>query len=381
MVHAATAFAKAARRRRFMACTSSIGPGALNMVTGAAVAHVNRLPVLLLPSDVFAGRVPDPVLQQVEDWGDGTTSASDAFRPVSRYFDRITRPEQIIPAFGRAMAVLTDPAECGPVTLSLCQTCRRNPSTIPRASRRTHPSYPAGATRPRGGGGGGHVAARGATAARRCRRWRAVFGRRAEARLVLRRRGIPVAETQAGKSAIATSHPLSQGGIGVSGTSAANELAAEADLVIAVGTRLQDFTTGSWALFRDPDMKILASNTQVFDATKHAAVPLVGDALAGLTALEAALGSWSAAAAWTQKAAATRAAWLDTSAEYQALPLSGQTALPSDAQVIGAGAACVPAERYRGLRCGWFAGGTAEALAARAAWRLSHGVWLLLHGL
>ena len=337
MVHAATAFAKAARRRRFMACTSSIGPGALNMVTGAAVAHVNRLPVLLLPSDVFAGRVPDPVLQQVEDWGDGTTSASDAFRPVSRYFDRITRPEQIIPAFGRAMAVLTDPAECGPVTLSLCQDVQAESFDYPESFfaerihriRRARPDLEEveeaarllrAARRPLVVAGGG------------------VLYSGAEQRLAsfCAERGIPVSETQAGKSAIATSHPLSQGGIGVSGTSAANELAAQADLVIAVGTRLQDFTTGSWALFRDPDMKILALNTQVFDATKHAAVPLVGDALAGLTALEAALGSWSAAAAWTQKAAATRAAWLDTSAEYQALPLSGQTALPSDAQVIGA---------------------------------------------
>lgn len=133
MVHAATAFAKASRRRRAMACTSSIGPGALNMVTGAAVAHVNRLPVLLLPGDVFANRIPDPVLQQVEDFGDGTVSASDAFRSVSRYFDRITRPEQIVPAFNRAMAVLTDPAECGPVTLSLCQDVQAEAFNYPES--------------------------------------------------------------------------------------------------------------------------------------------------------------------------------------------------------------------------------------------------------
>jgi len=121
MAHAAIAFAKASRRRRMMACTTSIGPGATNMVTAAALAHVNRLPVLLLPGDVFAGRAPDPVLQQVENFGDGTVSANDCFRPVSRYFDRIARPEQIIPALERAMAVLTDPADCGPVTLALCQ--------------------------------------------------------------------------------------------------------------------------------------------------------------------------------------------------------------------------------------------------------------------
>src|SRR6266853_4932839 len=121
MAHAAIAFAKASRRQRMMACTSSIGPGATNMVTAAAVAHVNRLPVLLIPGDVFANRRPDPVLQQIEDFGDGTASVNDCFRPVSRYFDRITRPEQIVPALNRAMAVLTDPAECGPVTLALCQ--------------------------------------------------------------------------------------------------------------------------------------------------------------------------------------------------------------------------------------------------------------------
>ncbi|HRJ69676.1 MAG TPA: thiamine pyrophosphate-binding protein, partial [Beijerinckiaceae bacterium] len=133
MAHAAIAFAKASRRRRMMACTTSIGPGALNMVTAAAVAHVNRLPVLLLPGDVFAGRRPDPVLQQVEDFGDGTVSANDCFRPVSRYFDRITRPEQIIPAFARAMQVLTDPAECGPVTLSLCQDTQAEAFDFPES--------------------------------------------------------------------------------------------------------------------------------------------------------------------------------------------------------------------------------------------------------
>src|SRR6201990_2161478 len=148
MAHAATAYAKAMRRRRMMACTSSIGPGATNMVTAAAVAHVNRLPLLLLPGDVFASRLPDPVLQQTEDFGDGTVSANDVFRPVSRYFDRITRPEQIIPALRRAMQVLTDPAECGPVTLALCQDVQAEAYDYPAAFfeetlwtlRRTRPS-------------------------------------------------------------------------------------------------------------------------------------------------------------------------------------------------------------------------------------------------
>ncbi len=337
MVHAATAYAKAMRRRRFMACTSSIGPGALNMVTGAAVAHVNRLPVLLLPGDVFAARIPDPVLQQVEDWGDGTASASDCFRPVSRYFDRVTRPEQIMPAFARAMAVLTDPAECGPVTLSFCQDVQAEAFDYPEAFfaervhriRRPHPDAREladavatilGAARPfviAGGGvlySGAHEAL-----ARFCAK-----------------RGVPVGETQAGKSAIAASNPLAMGGIGVSGTAAANRMAADADVVIAVGTRLADFTTGSRALFRDPGVKIIGLNVQAFDAAKHRAQPLVADALVGLEALDAALGAWRADPAWTEQAGQARAAWREEARAYLAAPAIDENRLPSDAAVIGA---------------------------------------------
>jgi len=337
MVHAATAFAKASRRRRFMACTSSIGPGALNMVTGAAVAHVNRLPVLLLPGDVFAGRTPDPVLQQVEDWGDGTISANDAFRPFSRYFDRITRPEQIIPAFARAMAVLTDPAECGPVTLALCQDVQAEAYDYPEQFfaerihriRRIEPDA--------------QELEEAVEALRTARRPLVIAGggvlySEAEQALATfcAARGLPVAETQAGKSSVAASHPMSLGGIGVSGSSAANALAAEADVLLAVGTRLQDFTTGSWALFRDPALKIVALNAQPFDATKHAALPLVADARAGLAALDARLGAWRADAGWTGAAEAARAGWLEASAQAQALPAPAGNTLPSDAQVIGA---------------------------------------------
>ncbi len=337
MVHAATAYAKTTRRRRMMACTTSIGPGALNMVTGAAVAHVNRLPVLLLPGDVFASRLPDPVLQQVEDWGDGTVTANDAFRPFSRYFDRLTRPEQLVPAFNRALAVLTDPAECGPATLALCQDVQTQAYDYPDAffAERVHrqrrvPPDPReleearallrAAKRPLVVTGGG-VLYSGAeeSLARFCAD-----------------RGIPSGETQAGKSSLPASHPMNMGGIGVCGSSAANRLATEADLVLAIGTRLQDFTTGSWSLFADPGLRIVGLNTQPSDAAKRGALPLVADAAAGLAALEAGLGDWRADPDWTARADAARADWLRDAAPYAALPAPDQALPPSDAQVIGA---------------------------------------------
>ena len=337
MVHAATAFAKTSRRRRMMACTTSIGPGALNMVTGAAVAHVNRLPVLLLPGDVFASRLPDPVLQQIEDWGDGTASANDSFRAVSRYFDRITRPEQIVAAFGRAMTVLTDPAECGPVTLALCQDVQAEAWDFPvhlfearvLRVRRARPDDDEladavrlirGARRPMVIAGGGvlHSGAE-AALARFCGE-----------------RGVPEAETQSGKSSLPDAHPMATGGIGVAGTSAANALAAEADLVLAVGTRLQDFTTGSWSLFGSRDLRIVGLNTQPFDAAKHAAFPLVADARAGIEALEAALGKWRADADWTGEVGRAREAWRRAAASSTALPEPGRATPPSDAEVVGA---------------------------------------------
>ena len=334
MAHAAIAYAKASFRRRFMACTTSIGPGALNMVTAAALAHVNRLPVLLLPGDVFANRLPDPVLQQVEDFGDGTVSANDCLRPVSRYFDRITRPEQIIPALRRTMAVLTDPAECGPVTLSLCQDVQAEAYDYPEsffaekvwATRRIMPDADEFATaaaallkasKPVIIAGGGVLYS--------------------EASDTLQKfaeiRGVPVLETQAGKSSLPHDHPLNMGSVGVTGTSASNQLAEEADLVLAVGTRLQDFTTGSWALFKNDDLRIIGLNVQVFDAHKHQALPLVADARAGLEALNAALTGWQAEEAWTDRARAGKDEWLVAADQATA---SSNVELPSDAQVIGA---------------------------------------------
>ncbi len=293
MALAAIGFAKAMRRRRMMACTSSIGPGATNMVTAAAVAHVDRLPVLLLPGDVFASRRPDPVLQQVESFADGTVSANDCFRPVSRYFDRITRPEQILAALPRALSVLTDPAECGPVTLALCQDVQAEAFDYPEAFfapriwriRRPRPDEAelaeAAAT----------LRARTRAADHRRRR-RALCRRDAVLDRFATAHAIPVAETQAGKSALPHDHPCNLGAIGVTGTSAANQAAEDADVILAVGTRLQDFTTGSWALFRHPARKLIALNVQPFDAGKRHMLPLVADAREGLAALHTALADY-----------------------------------------------------------------------------------------
>jgi 3D-(3,5/4)-trihydroxycyclohexane-1,2-dione acylhydrolase (decyclizing) len=339
MAHAAIAFAKASRRRRMLACTTSIGPGATNMVTAAAVGHVNRLPVLLLPGDVYASRRPDPVLQQVEDFGDGTISANDCFRPVSRYFDRITRPEQIIPSLNRALQVLTDPAECGPATLALCQDVQAEAWDYPLSffeERLWLPRRPApdrheldaaiallkAAKKPLIITGGG------------------VLYSEAEGELLAfcEKHGVPSAETQAGKSALPWDHPLNLGAIGVTGTGAANAMAREADVVLAIGTRLQDFTTGSWTLFCNPGMSLIGLNVAAFDAGKHRASPLVCDARTGLQHLSAALRDWHAPRGWTSKAGERKARWLVDAEAVTAPPDTGRSgaALPSDAEVIGA---------------------------------------------
>ncbi|WP_332766339.1 3D-(3,5/4)-trihydroxycyclohexane-1,2-dione acylhydrolase (decyclizing) [Phenylobacterium sp.] len=334
MAHAAIAYAKQMRRRRAMICTTSIGPGATNMVTAAALAHVNRLPVLLLPGDVYASRRPDPVLQQVEDFGDGTVSANDCFRPVSRYFDRIQRPEQLLAALPRAMAVLTDPAECGPVTLAFCQDVQAEAFDFPESFfvRRTwairrQPADPRdvaelaamidAAKSPLIVAGGG------------------VLYSQAETQLqaLAARTGLPVAETQAGKGALAWDHPSNLGAIGVTGTSAANAAAEAADLVIGVGTRLQDFTTGSRALFAHPDRRLVQVNVATFDAHKHGATPVVGDARAVLDELSAVLGDWRVPDAWRARCATGLAAWEDA---WSAATVANDAALPSDAQVVGA---------------------------------------------
>ncbi len=331
MAHAAIAYTKAKKRRRVQAVTSSIGPGATNMVTAAALAHVNRLPVLLIPGDVFASRRPDPVLQQIEDFDDGTASANDCFRPVSRYFDRITRPEQLLTALPRALRVMTDPANCGPVTLSFCQDVQAEAYEWPKAFfepkvwRIRRPEADAhdletvaklicAAKNPVIVAGGG------------------VIYSGAEERLAdfATRHAIPVIETQAGKSALAQSHPMNFGAAGVDGSAAANALARKADLVIGVGTRFQDFTTGSWSLFEAEGRKLVSINVQAYDADKHGAIGLVADAKLALAALTEKLGTLRA----PEPDAALRIVWLAAIDGHCAPPT--EAGLPTDAQVIGA---------------------------------------------
>jgi 3D-(3,5/4)-trihydroxycyclohexane-1,2-dione acylhydrolase (decyclizing) len=335
MAHAAIAFAKASRRRRAMVCTTSIGPGALNMVTAAGVAHVDRLPVLFLPGDVFAGRRPDPVLQQVEDFADATVSANDCFRAVSRYFDRITRPEQLIASLPRAVATLVDPATCGPATLALCQDVQAEAADFPdglferRVWRiRRPPPDPRevddlvrrlrAAQAPLIIAGGGVIYAG----------VEAQLARFAEAA------GIPVAETQAGRGALPWDHPMALGAIGVTGTSAANRAAATADLVIGVGTRLQDFTTGSRALFANPAVTLAQINVNGFDAAKHGALTVVADAGVALQVLRERLGGYIAPESWSLAARQGVEGWDRDWAAATAAPAAN--VLPSDGQVIGA---------------------------------------------
>jgi len=333
MAHAAIAFAKANRRRRLMACTTSVGPGATNLVTAAALAHVNRLPVLLLPGDVFAGRQPDPVLQQVEDFGDPTVSANDCFRPVSRFFDRIMRPEQLLASLPQALAVLLDPADCGPVTLALPQDVQAEAFDYPEAFflGRVH-----AIERPRADRARLDEAVRRIKAARRPLILAGGGVHYSEATEAVAefatRHGIPVAETQAGKGVLAADHPCNAGGLGVTGSAAANRLLAESDLVLALGTRLQDFTTGSGKLIRDFDERLVAINVARHDAIKRGALAVRGDVLATLGELSPALAGWAAEPAWRERTRALVAEWnvvVDAATRAAA-------GLPTDAQVLGA---------------------------------------------
>ena len=310
MVHTAVAYARTKNRLQAMACTASIGPGSTNMVTGAALATIDRIPVLILPSDVFANRAVDPVLQQLEDERAMDVTVNDAFRPVSRYFDRIWRPEQLIPSLLAAMRVLTDPAETGAVTLCLPQDVQAEAHDWPAelfAERTWHVGRPVpepaaldralevirGARRPVVIAGGGAIYSEASAALE-------AF---ADAT------GIPVLDTQAGKGALSADHPLSVGGVGATGNDAANTLAAEADVVIGVGTRYTDFTTASHTAFRNPDVRFVNLNVKAFDAAKHAATMLVADAREGLGALQAGLAGWQAPAEHGERAKELRAAW------------------------------------------------------------------------
>ncbi len=333
MVHAAAAFARTRNRLSTLACTSSIGPGATNMVTGAALATINRLPVLLLPGDVFATRVADPVLQQLEYPGAGDISVNDAFRPVSRFFDRIWRPEQLPTALLAAMRVLTDPADTGAVTLALPQDVQAaawdwpaelfservwhvprtppDPASVSRAA-----SVIRSANRPLIVAGGGVLYSEATDA---LRSFAADFG-------------IPVTQTQAGKSSMRWDDPLCAGAIGATGTAAANELAGQADVVIGIGTRWTDFTTASRTVFGDPGVRFVSVNVAAMDAVKQSGVAVVADARAGLSALAGALAGWSADAGWRALAAELRSRWQTVVDEAYQTP---QAPLPAQSEVLG----------------------------------------------
>jgi 3D-(3,5/4)-trihydroxycyclohexane-1,2-dione acylhydrolase (decyclizing) len=334
MVHAAAGYARMKNRLQTLACTTSIGPGATNMVTGAALATINRLPVLLLPGDIFSTRAASPLLQELEDPASLDVSVNDCFRPVSRFFDRVNRPEQLVSSVLAAMRVLTDPVETGAVTLALPQDVQAEAFDWPDElfERRVwHVRRPPAEP---------DVVAAAADLLRRARRPLIVAGGGAiysEATGALRElaesAGIPVAETQAGKGSLPYDHRCSVGAIGATGTTAANALAAEADVVLGVGTRWSDFTTASRSLFADPDVRFVNLNVAPVDASKQAAVPLVADARAGLEALREALNGWSADAEHTERARALAAEWDD---EVERAYTLGNEPLPAQSEVIGA---------------------------------------------
>jgi 3D-(3,5/4)-trihydroxycyclohexane-1,2-dione acylhydrolase (decyclizing) len=332
MALAAIGFAKATRRRQIMVATASIGPGALNMVTAAGVAHTNRLPVLLLGGDTFVSRRPDPVMQQVEHFGNPTITVNDAFKPVTRYWDRIVHPEQIISSLPQAIAVMLDPADCGPAFIGLPQdiqeiawdypdsffapTLHRSPRQRPdRDSLEQAVKALKGSKRPLiiSGGGARYSGAQDQLAA------------------FAEKHGIPLCETIAGKGTVTHDHPAHVGPIGIVGSTSANAMAAEADVILAVGTRLMDFTTGSWTAF-SPDAKFIAINAARFDAHKHQAIAVVGDALESITELEEVIGDYTASAEWTQKGRAEFAKWNDALDGYQ---MPTNAAVPTYAQVVG----------------------------------------------
>jgi 3D-(3,5/4)-trihydroxycyclohexane-1,2-dione acylhydrolase (decyclizing) len=333
MVHAAAGYARQRNRLATYACTASVGPGSTNMVTGAALATINRLPVLLLPGDIFATRVASPVLQELEEPSSLDVSVNDCFKPVSRFWDRINRPEQLIPSALAAMRVLTDPAATGAVCLSLPQDVQAEAFDWPEAffARRVwhvarppaEPERLAGAAellrsarRPLIVAGGGTIYAEATEALREL----------AEAT------GVPVAETQAGKGSLPYDHPQSVGAIGATGTTAANAIARDADVVLGVGTRWSDFTTASRSLFADPEVRFVNLNVATVDAFKHAGLPLVADARVGLEALGAALAGWSADPEHTERARGLAGEWDATVERAYTL---GHAPLPAQSEVLG----------------------------------------------
>jgi 3D-(3,5/4)-trihydroxycyclohexane-1,2-dione acylhydrolase (decyclizing) len=337
MALAAIGFAKAMKRRQIMVATSSIGPGATNMITAAGVAMANRLPLLLISGDTFQSRVPDPVLQQVEQFGEPSTTVNDGFRPVVRYWDRITHPAQVVQSLPHALHTMLDPADCGPAFIGLPQDVQATAFDYPATFfaeriheiRRPRPDRSelaraaavlAGAEKPLiVAGGGVH--------------WSEA---EPELRAFAERHNIPVVETVAGRTSLAQSHALHAGPIGVTGCTSANALAAEADVVLAVGTRLQDFSTGSWTVFRNEAVRLIGINTARFDATKHLALPVVADAREALVELSDAIGGYRADDSWSATCA-SEAAQYHAYIDKIAAPDGGSdSGLPTYAQVVGA---------------------------------------------
>ncbi|MDU5613908.1 MAG: 3D-(3,5/4)-trihydroxycyclohexane-1,2-dione acylhydrolase (decyclizing) [Varibaculum cambriense] len=333
-VHAAAAYAKAKNRLQTLAVTTSIGPGALNMVTGAALATTNRVPVLLLPSDQFATRYPDPVLQQLEDPRSLDVTVNDAFRCVSRFFDRINRPEQLMPSLMNAMRVLTDPAETGAVVLAMPQDVQAEAFDWPVEmfeKRVWHVRRPAvsepemaraaaiikSAKRPLIVSGGGTIYAEASQ----------------ELRDLASATGIPVSDTQAGKGAINYDHECAVGGVGSTGANSANHLADKADVVIGVGTRYSDFTTASHTQFKNPDVRFVNINVKAFDAAKHAGEMVVADAKLALAALKEALGDYRVSEDYSREIASEREDWFEKTAECYG---AHDQELPAQTEVFGA---------------------------------------------
>lgn len=334
MALAAVGYAKAARRRQVMGVTTSIGPGALNTVTAAGVAMANRLPLLLLPGDTFQSRSPDPVLQQIECFDDPSVTANDALKPVSRYWDRIVRPEQILTSLPQAIGVLLDPADCGPVTICLPQDVQGEAFDYPESFfapvihriRRAQPDVQQvheaaeilrAAKQPLVIAGGG------------------VHYSLAEAELAAfaHQFSLPVMETVAGKSSLVFDDPNLAGPVGVFGERASQEIAWEPDVVLAIGTRLQDFTTESGTIFKNPNVQLISVNVGRHDALKRGALPVIGDARAALEALTNELGDWQAPSGWLAKAQASAVL---QSAGLDERQVPTQTPTPTYAQVIGA---------------------------------------------
>jgi 3D-(3,5/4)-trihydroxycyclohexane-1,2-dione acylhydrolase (decyclizing) len=350
MVHAAAAFAKATRRKQTMACTASIGPGSTNMITAAAGATINRLPVLLFPGDVYATRQQGPVLQQLESPVAGDVSVNDCFRPVARFFDRITRPEQLLTALPEAMRVLTSPSETGAVVISLPQDVQSHAWDYPDhffAEREWRIERPLPDPR---------RIAEAAEAIRAAERPLLIAGGGVlysdaeDALLALARRaGIPVAETFAGKGAVQVDEWPQLGGVGLEGNPCASGIAREADLVLCVGTRLTDFATGSNTVFQHPEVRFVGINVWGRDAVKEGALAVVADAREALTALAEALGDWSTEQSYRDAVAKARAEWLDTRAslsrpvedeamsQAQLILTLNEVARPGDTAIAAAG--------------------------------------------